>query len=602
MNTKSKIITALTIAILFLLLSVSLVVAATFSLSGRVIDQSGNPLAGSTVEILTPGTSTIVASTTTDNINGDYTISVNEGIYDVRVTPPAGSGFTTAIAIGRSITNDTLLDFVLVPEGVVSLSGRILDPLGNGLPGQIISVYLGGTRITRTTDEMGRYSFELTPGNYSLEIRGANPPTVNAPQEYMLSSYSTLAITQSMVMDIVLPLKRVRVHVQDMAGNPVANVRVEQDQNKVLYPTNLTLGPFTGSGYYFNRNGATNASGDVDLWCFPTNPIESFTLIVSPPQDSDFSVFNVEGVTVISDRTIIVVLQDAHDPPITKASFDPPANPSGTYSGPVTVTLTATAAEGFTVATTYYSIDSGTTQSYSIPFTVSGEGSHTIRFWSVDNLGVIESPNILTFQIQSNQPPVADAGGPYSVDWSAMLTLDASSSTDPENNITSYEWDLNNDGHYNDASGVTITTSFNQVGEHIIGLRVTDNGGLSSTDTATVTVLPWTLKGFYQPVDMNGVYNLVKGGSTVPLKFEVFAGSTELTDITYIKSIKYASIACDASAVFDEIETIATGGTSLRYAEGQFIYNWKTPKTAGCYRVTMTTIDGSSLAAYFKLK
>ncbi len=38
------------------------------------------------------------------------------------------------------------------------------------------------------------------------------------------------------------------------------------------------------------------------------------------------------------------------------------------------------------------------------------------------------------------------------------------------------------------------------------------------------------MKGFYAPVDVNGVLNTVKGGSTVPLKFEVFAGSTELTD------------------------------------------------------------------------
>jgi hypothetical protein len=33
-----------------------------------------------------------------------------------------------------------------------------------------------------------------------------------------------------------------------------------------------------------------------------------------------------------------------------------------------------------------------------------------------------------------------------------------------------------------------------------------------------------TLKGFYAPVDMgNSVVNTAKGGSTVPLKFEVFA-------------------------------------------------------------------------------
>lgn len=122
---------------------------------------------------------------------------------------------------------------------------------------------------------------------------------------------------------------------------------------------------------------------------------------------------------------------------------------------------------------------------------------------------------------------------------------------------------------------------------------------------ALAVPVEWTLTGFYQPVDMNGVYNLVKGGSTVPLKFEIFAGSNELTDTAYIKGLIYAQTSCDADMITDAIETTVTGGTSLRYdsASGQFIYNWKTPKTAGkCYRVTMITIDDSSLAAYFRLK
>ena len=50
---------------------------------------------------------------------------------------------------------------------------------------------------------------------------------------------------------------------------------------------------------------------------------------------------------------------------------------------------------------------------------------------------------------------------------------------------------------------------------------------------------------------------------------------------------------------------VSTGGTSLRYdsTAGQFIQNWQTPKLPGvCYIVTMTTDDGSSLTANFKLK
>jgi hypothetical protein len=101
---------------------------------------------------------------------------------------------------------------------------------------------------------------------------------------------------------------------------------------------------------------------------------------------------------------------------------------------------------------------------------------------------------------------------------------------------------------------------------------------------------------------MNNVLNVVKGGSTVPLKFKLFAGTTELTDINYIKSFTYASITCQLGTPTDEIETLATGGTVLRYTDGQFIYNWKTPKTPGCFRITMTTIDSSTLVAYFKVK
>ena len=52
-------------------------------------------------------------------------------------------------------------------------------------------------------------------------------------------------------------------------------------------------------------------------------------------------------------------------------------------------------------------------------------------------------------------------------------------------------------------------------------------------------------------------------------------------------------------------EFFTTGGTTLRYDSsgiGQFIQNWQTPKKLGCFKVTMTTQDGSTLSALFKLK
>ena len=132
------------------------------------------------------------------------------------------------------------------------------------------------------------------------------------------------------------------------------------------------------------------------------------------------------------------------------------------------------------------------------------------------------------------------------------------------------------------------------------------NYTISLAGGATFAITGWTLNGFYNPVDMSGVYNIVKGGSTVPLKFNVYAGTTQQTSTSAIASFTQTKIACDGSSPTDEIEVTTTGGTSLRYdggAGGQFIQNWQTPKQAGqCYRVTMTTQDGSTIRAFFKLK
>ncbi|MEK9735913.1 MAG: PxKF domain-containing protein, partial [Candidatus Nanopelagicales bacterium] len=108
-------------------------------------------------------------------------------------------------------------------------------------------------------------------------------------------------------------------------------------------------------------------------------------------------------------------------------------------------------------------------------------------------------------------------------------------------------------------------------------------------------------------VDMGGTVNTVKNGSTVPLKFNVYKtlSGEQITDVSAIQGFTVRTVNCSTSAETDAMEFTTTGGTSLRYdtTEGQFIQNWRTPKSPGsCYKVTMTTLDGSSLTALFKSK
>lgn len=158
-------------------------------------------------------------------------------------------------------------------------------------------------------------------------------------------------------------------------------------------------------------------------------------------------------------------------------------------------------------------------------------------------------------------------------------------------------------------SGLDLSgTTHILVGNYTDTWTFTDVTGNYNNASGTVNdvIQAWNLTGFYQPVDMGGVFNTIKGGSTVPLKFEIFAGTTELKLTSYVTGFSALAVPCPVNGfVADEIEVLATGGTSLRFdtTGDQFIFNWQTPKKPGaCYKVTMTTLDGSSLSAFFKLK
>ncbi|MGE5827982.1 MAG: M36 family metallopeptidase [Micromonosporaceae bacterium] len=89
--------------------------------------------------------------------------------------------------------------------------------------------------------------------------------------------------------------------------------------------------------------------------------------------------------------------------------------------------------------------------------------------------------------------PTAQAGGPYTTPEGTDVTLNGGGSTKGSHAsagaIATYQWDLDNDGQYDDATGATPT--FSNVGNDAsftVGLQVTDAYGVTATATSTVTV------------------------------------------------------------------------------------------------------------------
>ncbi len=157
-------------------------------------------------------------------------------------------------------------------------------------------------------------------------------------------------------------------------------------------------------------------------------------------------------MTFSSDISEVVVLQFVHAPPVTTTTTSPQPNTQGVFPGQVTVTLSATATAGFTIANTYYTVDGGAQRDYTASFTVSGEGTHTVIYWSVDDAGVYEIHQDADdhHRITSNYNPIA-AAKRHGRSNPTPTTIEATGGTLP------YHWSISS-GHLPDGLNIDPDT------------------------------------------------------------------------------------------------------------------------------------------------
>ena len=114
---------------------------------------------------------------------------------------------------------------------------------------------------------------------------------------------------------------------------------------------------------------------------------------------------SVEPTTVLGAEEAVDVT-----PPTTVATLAGTSGLDDWYRSAVTVTLSATDS-GSGVAATYYGIDAPPSGTYTEPLVVSGEGLHSVQFYSVDNAGNAESTESVSFNIDTT-PPVVTISSP----------------------------------------------------------------------------------------------------------------------------------------------------------------------------------------------
>lgn len=314
-------------------------------------------------------------------------------------------------------------------------------------------------------------------------------------------------------------------------------------------------GVLSGTAPHLTYTAEPNFNGP-DLFTFSVSngttdsEIASVFITVNPVNDPP--AINPIADAVVDEGTtahLAVVASDIDGDDLRLTATGLPAFAALTDNGDGTGMLLLT--PGFTAAGTYHAavtVSDGTTTT--VPFTL------TVR-------------NV-------NRPPVADAGGPYAANEGDPVTLDASRSADPDADgaITRYEWDLDGDGAYDDATGATVTTAFGDQGTYPVGLRVTDDQGAQATVTAQVAVANvapavGSISAPVAPVAVNATVS-VNAAFTDPGLHDTH------------------------TAVWDWNDGSTSAGTVLESAKtvsGSHVY-----QTAGVYRIRLTVTDKDGAA------
>jgi hypothetical protein len=283
------------------------------------------------------------------------------------------------------------------------------------------------------------------------------------------------------------------------------------------------------------------------------------------------------------------------DPPDTTATLSP--DPVGGYY-PANPTVTLTADDDFDgggagVEKIEYRLDGGALTEYSAPFQVTGDGGHTLEFFATDFIGNVEATKTLNFSVDVTDPtisvvlPVAGAsyalGGSFAADYSC---------DDATSGVASCVGTV--------PSGSNIDTA--TVGTKSFRVDAADVAGHTHSVTRSYEVIWDRYAGFFAPID-NTKLNSAKAGSAIPVKFSL--GDNYGLGIFAAGYPRSVVVACGSGETTPDIAGTANpGGSTLSYADGQYVYVWKTESSwAGqCRQLQVKLLDNTVHTATFRFK
>jgi len=186
--------------------------AATLTISG-VVSGPGGPVGDATVDVRDTSGAT-VASTSTDSLDGSYSVTADAGTRYLFVTPPDGSGLYPSKTAPGVYDADRGVDVLLYPS--LTLHGDV------GVEGADISFQRANGTVGADQFNVQSDSFTVvtSPGNaVSYQVSASNDTDT-------FSAMGSLDIDASAPWTTTVPIVPTSVHIQDQAGHSVGGCLV----------------------------------------------------------------------------------------------------------------------------------------------------------------------------------------------------------------------------------------------------------------------------------------------------------------------------------------------------------------------------------------
>jgi hypothetical protein len=535
------------------------------SIASYAWTQSSGP-AGATIS--TPaGASTSV----TGLVQGTYvftlTVTDNQGATatdNVQVTVNAAATANQPPTVNAG-SNQT----ITLPTSTVSLTGTGSDVDGTiaSYAWTIQSGPAGATIVTPATANtsvtglvQGVYVFTLTvtdnlgaqtSANVQVTVNAASVPVDQAP---VVNAGSNQTIT--------LPTSTVSL----------SGTATDADGTISAYSWTKSSGPAIGA-MSTPSAAATNVTGLVQ-------GVYVFTLTATDNQ----------GVKTAANVQVTVNAAVVNQPPVANAGADIiitlPTNS-------VSLNGTASTDPDGSIATYLWTKISGPSQftlgnSAAASTTASNltAGVYMVQLKVTDNQGAIsqDTVKITVNAAPVNQPPVANAGADMTITLPLnTVTLNGASSSDPDGTISAYNWSQTSGPSQSSitspAGSSTNVTGLVQ-GVYVFTLKVTDNGGATSSDVVSVTV---NAAANIPPVANAGSSKSI----TLPTNSTTLDGSLSADPDGSITAWSWAQISGPNTS------TITNGNTSIATVANL---------VAGQYTYELTVTDNSGATAKSRVK